>query len=335
MRVVVIGATGNVGTSVLQALAEEPQVQEIVGVARRLPAARFAKTTFRALDATSDDLVHLMKGADAVVHLAWLIQPARRRDLVQAVNVKGTERVLSATVEAGVPSVIYASSVGAYSAGPKDRRVDESWPTDGIPTSFYSRDKVAAERLIDRVEAERPDLRVVRLRPGLIFKAEAADEIRRYFVGHAAPRIIFRHRLLPVVPKMPQLRFQAVHSLDVGDAFRRALVSDARGAFNVAAEPVLDADALAEALRARPVPMPARVLRAGVGLTFRMHLQPVEPGWLDLALKVPLMDTTRIREELGWQESSDALAALRQLLDGMGSGADLPTSPLAARYSSE
>ena len=98
---------------------------------------------------------------------------------------------------------------------------------------------------------------------------------------------------------------------------------------------MLDADALATALRARPVPMPPAVLRAGAALTFRLHLQPVEPGWLDLALKVPLLDTTRVRAELGWKESRDGLAALRELLDGMGSGADLPTPPLAARYSSE
>jgi nucleoside-diphosphate-sugar epimerase len=324
-----------VGTSVLQALAEEPDVEEIVGVARRSPSATFAKTTFRTADVLSDDLVHLMRGADAVVHLAWLIQPARQRELVHAVNVKGTERVLSAAVQAGVSSLIYASSVGAYSPGPKDHRVDESWPTEGIPTSFYSRDKAAAERLLDRLEGDQPGLRVVRLRPGLIFKAEAADEIRRYFVGHVAPRIIFRHRLLPVVPKLPQLRFQAVHSLDVGEAFRRAVIADVRGAFNVAAEPVLDAGALATALRARAVPMPAGVLRAGADMTFRLHLQPVEPGWLDLALKTPLMDTARARRELGWQERSDALGALRELLDGMGSGADLATPPLAARYSSE
>ena len=36
MRVVVTGASGNVGTSVLEALAEEPAVKEIVGIARRV-----------------------------------------------------------------------------------------------------------------------------------------------------------------------------------------------------------------------------------------------------------------------------------------------------------
>ena len=37
MRVVVTGATGNVGTSVVSALAADPNVTEIVGLARRAP----------------------------------------------------------------------------------------------------------------------------------------------------------------------------------------------------------------------------------------------------------------------------------------------------------
>lgn len=65
------------------------------------------------------------------------------------------------------------------SPGPKDRLVDESWPTNGIQSSFYSRHKVAVERELDRVERDDPEIRVVRMRPGLILKAQAATEIRR------------------------------------------------------------------------------------------------------------------------------------------------------------
>ena len=83
-------------------------------------------------------------------------------------------------------------------------------------------------------------MRVVRLRPGLIFKREAASGIRRLFAGPLLPSRLVRPGLIPVVPDTPRLRFQAVHSRDVGDAYRLAIVGDARGAFNVAAEPVLD-----------------------------------------------------------------------------------------------
>ena len=136
MRVVVVGASGNVGTSVLRSLAAEPTVDSVLGVARR-PRLDFAKTERRHADVTASPLEPLLQGADAVVHLAWLIQPGRDKALLRAVNVEGSARVFLAAARAGVPNVLYASSVGAYARGPKDRRVDEGWPTTGIPTSFY------------------------------------------------------------------------------------------------------------------------------------------------------------------------------------------------------
>ena len=329
MRVVVFGATGNVGTSVLDALAQRDEVQEIVGVARRTPQKTFAKARFVAADITSDDLVPLVSGADAVVHLAWLIQPSRDQRLVQLVNRLGSHRVFDAVVQAGVRSLVYASAVGAYSPGPKDREVDESWPTEGIRSSFYSRHKVAVERMLDRLQAERPELRVVRVRPALIFKAAAATEIRRLFIGQVPPMLL-RRTLIPVVPDMPGLRFQVVHSLDVGDAYARAVINPyVNGAFNLATEPAIGPPELAEVFGARRVRVSPRLARAAAAGAYRLRLSPTEEGWLDMGLGVPLMDSGRARRELGWQPAHDALSTLAELIDGMGEAADLDTPPLA------
>jgi UDP-glucose 4-epimerase len=336
MRVVVLGATGNVGTSVLHALAGEERVESILGIARRRPDLKWPKTTWVEADISRDDreLERHFQGADCVVHLAWLIQPSRDEATLYATNVEGSQHVFNATVRAGVPSLVYASSVGAYSPGPKDRAVDESWATDGVPTSFYSRHKAATERLLDSLEREHPDLRVVRLRPGLIFKREAATGIRRLFGGPFIPSPLVRRSLIPIVPKVDRLRFQAVHSLDVGDAYRRAIVNeDARGAYNVAAEPVLDPDELGRLLGARPVPLPEAALRAGADLTWRLRLQPSPKGWVDMALNVPIMSTRRIRDELGWRETRTSGEALLDLLDGMRDGSGVDTPPLAPQTS--
>ena len=75
-------------------------------------------------------------------------------------NVVGTERVLAAASAAGVGALVCASSVGAYSPGPKDRQVDEGWPTHGVTTSSYSRDKAYQERLLDLFERDHPEVRV-------------------------------------------------------------------------------------------------------------------------------------------------------------------------------
>jgi UDP-glucose 4-epimerase len=328
MRVVVVGATGNVGTSLLEALANEARVESVLGLARRRPQLGLPKVEWAQADVSRSDLLGHFRGADCVVHLAWLIQPSRDLDRVWMTNVYGSTRVFEAVANAGVPALVYASSVGAYSAGPKDRFVDESWPVDGIPTSFYSRQKAEVEAILDHFERHSADTRIVRLRPGLIFKREMASEVRRLFAGPFLPSPLVRPGLVPFVPDIPRLRFQAVHSRDVGDAYRLAIVEDVRGAFNIAADPVLDPPELARLLRARTIKMSPRVARAFAAATWHLHLQPTPPGWLDLALGVPLLDTTRAREELGWEARRDSGEALLELLGGIHDRAGAPTPPL-------
>jgi UDP-glucose 4-epimerase len=333
MRVVIVGATGNVGTSLLESLQSEDQVEEIVAVARRAPDRTFARTRFVTADIAHSDLAPIFRGADAVVHLAWLIQPGRNESITKQVNVVGTDRLLRAVVEAKVPALVYSSSVGAYSAGPKDRLVDESWPTEGVSTSFYSRHKAAVERRLDTLELEQPELRIARMRPALIFKAQAATEIRRLFAGPFLPRAALRRSLIPLAPDVPGLRFQAVHSLDVGDAFRRTLIGDARGAFNLASDPVIGPQELAGVLEARRVRVSPTVLRTAASASFALRLQPSEPGWLDMAMAVPLMDSARARSELGWVPQHSATESLRELIDAMHAGIDFDTPPLSSKTS--
>jgi UDP-glucose 4-epimerase len=329
MRIAVVGATGNVGSAVLRALERDQRVREIVGIARRRPSVEMDKVTWRTADVAKDDLAGPLEGADCVIHLAWLIQPSRDEATMHAVNVEGSRRVFEAAAMAGAGSIVYASSVGAYSPGPKDRAVDESWPTDGLPTSYYARHKAEVERILDGFEARHPHVRVVRLRPGLIFQRDAASEIRRFFAGPFLPRMLVRRSLIPVVPRHPRLRFQAVHSDDVAEAYRLAAAeAEVRGAFNIAADPVLDPDELGRLLGARPVPVPGAVLRAGAWAAWKARAIPTSPGWVDMALAVPIMSTARARTELGWTPRRSSGEALLELLDGLRAGAGAPLPPL-------
>ena len=240
LRVVVTGATGNVGTSLMRALLHEPRVDRVVGIARRLPDLVLPGVTWVAADIGEDDLGPIMQDADAVVHLAWAIHPSRDEIAMVRTNVLGSGRVFRAASDAGVGTLIYASSVGAYSPGSKRRIVDESWPVRGIGSSFYSRHKATVEHMLDGVEAADPSMRVVRMRPGLIFKRGQASEARRLFLGPLAPTRLLAPDRLPALPDVPGLRFQAVHTADVVDAYVRALTRPVRGPFNLVADPVLD-----------------------------------------------------------------------------------------------
>jgi UDP-glucose 4-epimerase len=207
--------------------------------------------------------------------------------------------------------------------------VDESWPTHSVPTAAYGREKAYVERLLDAFEARHPDTRVVRLRPAFIFQRQAASEQRRIFAGPLLPSALLRPGRLPVVPWPAGLRFQALHANDVAEAYRLAVVGNGRGAYNVAADPVIDAASIGAVLGSSVVPVPGPLARVGLTAAWRLHLVPAEPALLDLALQLPLLDTTRIRTELGWSPTVSSFDALREVLQGMADGAGAQTPPLA------
>jgi UDP-glucose 4-epimerase len=329
MRVVVIGGTGNIGTALVRALRADPGVDEVVAVSRRPPlsGSPAAEATWRRADVAEDDLAPIVAGADAVVHLAWAIQPSHDGRRLWRTNVLGSRRVFQAAVAGGARAIVHASSIGAYSRGPKDRHVDEGWPRDGIATSFYARHKADAERRLDLLEQEHPDVRVVRMRPAFVFTRESAVRVTRLFAGPLVPRQALRLSKLPVIPDVPGVAFQVVHTEDVAEAFRLALHADVRGAFNLASEPPLDMPAVARILGARPLPVPPAIARALIGASWHARLQPSPPSWLDLALGVPLMDSTRARTELGWAPRVGAEAALLEVLDAARGGAPEGAAP--------
>ncbi|MET3369774.1 UNVERIFIED_CONTAM: UDP-glucose 4-epimerase [Jeotgalibacillus campisalis] len=339
MRIVIIGATGHGGTELLKRLqrarSEEGADLELVGVVRRQPdqdAAPYHGVEWHTLDisATEDQpaLEAALAGADAVVHLAWLIQPNRDREMLRRTNVAGTAHVLAAARKAGVGHVVCASSVGAYSPAPKDQRTKEDWPTDGIRSSHYSVDKAAQERLLDGFAKENPDIVVARLRPALMFSAGGGSEVGRYFLGRVLPRLVPRKPWLPLLAVPQELVFQAAHTADVADAYWRVLERKAEGAFNIAAEPVIDPNALAWIFNARRVmPFPLPVLRAVVEVSWRLRLQVTDGGWVDMAANAPIMDTARAHALLGWSPKHSSLESLAEMLDGIGAGRGRKGSP--------
>lgn len=359
LRVAVTGATGNVGTSLIAALANDERVASVVGIARRPPQQSLPRTEFKAADVARDDLVPLLTGADVVVHLAWLFQPTHRPTVTWEANVVGSERVFAAAAAAGPGALIYASSVGAYSrrgdgehdehrerdehdvrgeaggggeAGARDERVNESWPTHSLPTAGYGREKAYVERLLDTFECRHPDIRVVRLRPAFIFKRASATQQRRLFAGPLVLGSLVASGKLPVVPFPAGLRFQALHSDDAAQAYHLAVTRDVRGAFNLAAEPVIDGAVIARLLgggRGRPLAVPPTGVRALISGAWHARAVPADPALFDLALGLPLMSSARARTELGWAPRVAADDAIADMLRGLGRGEGGTTPPLA------
>ncbi|MEQ4300822.1 NAD-dependent epimerase/dehydratase family protein [Plantactinospora sp. B6F1] len=321
MRVAITGATGNVGTALLRRLAREPDV-EVVGIARRCPPAEagapYDRVRWHAADLGDPGCLHSLAerlaGVDAVVHLAWQVQPSDQRGRLRQTNVNGSRHVVNAMLAAGVPKLVYASSIGTYAPGPKDRRVDENWPVTGVGRSGYSVDKAAVEAMLVDAERDYPVLRVTRLRTALVLQHNAGAEVTRYVLGRFAPVALLRPGRLAVVPRHRRLRVQVVHADDAAEAYLRALRSDRTGAFNIAAEPVLDGPLVAAVLGGWAAPLPLALLRLLARAAWWTRMAPVDEGWLELGAAVPLLDCSRAERELGWRPRRDARDTLRELL---------------------
>ena len=345
MRVAVVGATGNVGTAVLSALQRRPEVTSIVGIARRMPdesAEPYAHAEWISIDiaaATNPEdavsqLTEAFADVDAVIHLAWLIQPNSKRELLRRVNVEGTRHVTRAVAAAGVRSLVVASSVGAYSPSPGREVRNESWSTEGVDTSHYSVDKAAQERVLDEFAAAQPQISVTRLRPALIFQGDAASEIQRYFLGRWMPVQLLGRGRPPVLPLPRGLRIQAVHAHDVAAAYAAAAVLGRPGAFNISADDVLGVQDLAGIVgQGRALELPVPVVRRALSTAHRAGMVAADAGWLDMGMNAPVMDPSRAKRELEWEPQHTAAESVSELLEGMIAGAGAASVSMRPRDS--
>lgn len=355
MRIIVTGASGNIGTALLRRLAGSGHA--IVGVSRRTPprVAPYQDVEWASVDVAGDEaateLARVFGGADAVVHLAWMLQPSHDRDRMRRTNQGGTRAVADGARAAGVAHLVHMSSLGAYSPADRGAWADETWPATGVSTSSYSVDKAAAERIVasyaDQSNGDRSNpgqssagqssqgrpsvgqpgsYRLSIVRPSLVVQPEAASEIARYFLGPFVPASVVRPALLRLAPWPRGLTLQLVHADDVADALARILDQKAVGAFNLAAAPVLDRDQVRRSFGGIGPPAPLALLRSVAAATWRLRLQPTDAGWLDLAAAVPLLTSDHARDVLGWQPEHRADELLRTFLIAVGArrGADGP-----------
>ena len=132
MRIFVAGATGVLGRALLPLLAAGGH--SVRAVARRAPDVAFpAEVELLQADVLADDLVELVRGSDAVIHVATAI-PADRSargawDATARLRIDGTRRLLAAALACGVERYLQQSIVMAYRDG-GEAWLDESAPLD-------------------------------------------------------------------------------------------------------------------------------------------------------------------------------------------------------------
>lgn len=283
MHVIVSGAAGHLGRVLLPQLCATDGIDRVTGI--DLQPIRYTHPRLHAVqaDAASERAREALAGADALVHLAFVLLRGRRDgDAMRRANVGAAETLLGAAADAGVGRLIFLSSAAVYGQGENLRETADLEPL----TSFlYARHKVECERWL---AAQLPQAAV--LRPHIILGPNAVPLLKRLAAS----------RLLPRLPH-PHPRLQCVHEEDVAQAIVAALLRDVRGPFNLAAAEDFSLQELVSARRAKAVALPLPVLRAGLSATWRLTGWGGEPGWLEGVRRTLTLDCSRARTQLDWQ----------------------------------
>jgi len=169
MRYAMTGATGFVGGALARLLRDEGhEVRALVRDPAR--AGGFAALGVELVPGDLDDataLDTLCRDVDGLFHVAgWYKLGQRDPSVGDRVNVDGTRNVLAAAQRAGVPKVVYTSTL-AVNSDTHGQVHDETYRHTGPFTSHYDLTKARAHEIAERFAAE--GLPVVIVQPGLVY----------------------------------------------------------------------------------------------------------------------------------------------------------------------
>ena len=316
--VAVTGASGYVGGRLLRYLESDPEVDRVLALdlaqpAPGHPAAGGPKTAFVRHDVTRPFGALLAEHrVDAAVHLAFILDPTHDRARERAVNVGGTERFLEACHEAGVGTVLLASSSTAYGAWPDNPPLlVETDPLRGKPGFPYVEDKVALEGLASAWADEHPDARTLLTRATIVCGANLDNFISRYL--ERTPAVLVRG----ADPATP-----LVHEDDVAEATWRILAQAPAGAYNLNAEGPLPLSELARRIGARTVALPPALLYPLAGAAWKLRLRRLAeapPAMVDYLRWSWVSDGTKVTRETDFRYTRTAEEAFEEYVGSWSS----------------
>jgi len=295
MRILVTGASGVFGRATVDRLVLEGH--EVAAISRGRPKNLPSTVQWTSVDIRdAEGVTKAMAGADVVVHNAWALTQLETPEATRDVDVGGSQNVLAAMSLTGCPRLIHTSSVMAYGANPDNKPAltedDELRPS---PAHLYSMHKREVEELIGASGVE-----------AVLVRAANA-------VGRHVQNVTAQGFGGPVIPTIRgyESRMQYIHPEDIGRFYARACTSPLTGPVNLAADGTVTLAEVARALGRRTVELPASVLRRVATFAFDRRLTDLDPGSFDAMMWFPIVDTTRMKQEWGFDCAYDSREAVQ------------------------
>src|SRR3954452_17098313 len=310
LTVAITGPTGDIGRALLRQLDKAPEVDRIIGMARRPfnpSELGLERTEYRQGDILDQDsIASLVEDVDVLVHLAFIIFGGREE--THRINLEGTRNVFEAATSAGVKRFVYTSSVAAYGFHDENPQpLTEEVAPKGTDEFYYSAQKAELERELHRM-VDGSDVDAYVFRPCIVAGGDALMLIRAMMdqlqLGGRFPQITtFLNSvpfLKPVLPD-PGTPFQLVHQDDVAQALVVSITGRGEpGIYNLAGQGTISFGDLASALGWYSVPVPNFAVDVAAELIARVPFTPAEFQWINAARVPGVKGPKKAREKAGW-----------------------------------
>jgi UDP-glucose 4-epimerase len=332
MKYVITGGSGYIGTRLTEFLIGREDTELIAIADLRPPRYPRAKVQFHRTDVRERSQLRVLLERvkpDALVHLAFVLNPMHDEHQMYEIDVGGTQNVLDAASRAGVEHLLVTSSATAYGAfADNPVPLDEEHPVRGVPDFEYARDKAECDRLCQLWALQHPDRTMTIVRPCIVFGPNVDNYILR-----AWTKIPFQADFGQPSPPM-----QFVHEEDLVEALVLLLDGRHEGPFNVAGDGTMTLDECSKAIGRRIQRVPLALYWRFVGLMWLVRQSESPPGNLHFVIHPWVVSTERLKQTTGWKprhssrETFEITMRANGLLGGGESPAELPepTVPVGA-----
>jgi UDP-glucose 4-epimerase len=302
MNILVTGAAGNIGSSLIEALSQKDWVETIVGTDIKEPSRKYPKCKFDIRDVRqSMDDIFKSERIDTVVHTAYVFAPIHDKRLMEDINKNGTRNIIKASAKFGVKQILYTSSTTAYGFHPdNDQPLTENSPLRGNDDFIYSKNKKEIEAIMHDFMAENPGITVTIVRPCIVIGPGFNNFITELLL-----------RKLVVIPANV-MSCQFVHSKDLINVMSLLLEKRIPGIFNVSGEGAMTFQEMIRSLGNIPIPLPWSIIYPLNNLAWFLRLRIITKfpsPVLKSAVNPWIASSEKLRKETGYQFKYDTRSA--------------------------
>jgi nucleoside-diphosphate-sugar epimerase len=307
LSVAVTGASGHIGSRVVELLSTDQRVARVMGFDVRPTSFRAENYIFDTMDVRRPALQHRFEGIDVVLHLAFIMDPIKDEALMRDVNVNGSANVFKCAAAAGVPKIVYVSSATVYGAhSDNEVPLTEESPLRANLDFSYPAHKLEVEYIAKRLHEERPVMTFTILRPAIVYGPH---------VDNAWSHCLRFPGIFGVKGYQPP--FQFVHEADVARALVFAVFQNLDGAYNVAPQGWLEADEALAVIGRTRLKLPERTAFAMMDRLWTMGLAEAPSAMLHYLMHPWVVSADKLAQAGFVCENSNA-ATLIEALEHIG-----------------